>query len=158
MLDKEVRACSAEIFQPLPSRSPVVPIRGHLRRPLGSRVGQQQWLARDRPTTLVLNLPTSQALLTEVAATADRKLTLPGLGADTCFQRVPFQRTMRLCSVVRLSDRPTARALVVEVAATPVRSSPGPGLGLGTRAHLVPAYVRQDRVADVRCRRVVQRP
>ena len=46
--------------------------------------GQQQWMARAWPTMVVLNLPTAQALLAEVAATADRRLLLPpGLGLAT---------------------------------------------------------------------------
>src|SRR5207253_782496 len=40
-------------------------------QPLGSRVGQQQWMARAWPTTVVLNLPTAQALLADVVPTAD---------------------------------------------------------------------------------------
>src|SRR5215470_9463371 len=89
---------------------------GRRRRPSGSRVGQQQWMARAWPTTVVLNLPTAQALLAGVASTADRLLTVPGPGAGTCFQAVPFQRR---------------RALI-----------PGPGAGLATRAHVLPFQCR----------------
>src|SRR5215831_11809485 len=51
---------------------------------------------------------------------------------------------MRLCSVVRLSDRPTARALVVEVAVTPLRRVLIPGAGGGTAAlvHVLPFQCR----------------
>src|SRR5689334_15191790 len=101
-------------------------------------------MARDWPTTLVLNLPTAQALLVEVAATADRKLTVPGPGAGTCVQAVPAQRRMRPCSVALLSDRPTARALVVEVAVTPLRRVliPGPGFGTAALVHVLPFQCR----------------
>src|SRR5215470_12332363 len=120
---------------------------GRRRRPLGSRVGQQQWMARAWPTTVGLNLPTAQTLLAEVTAMADRLLKPPGLGAGTCFQAVPFQCRMRarLVSLARALPpmvKPTAQVLLAEVVPTPVRSLPAAGLGLGTRAHLVPFQCR----------------
>src|SRR5436190_19545427 len=108
-----------------------VPTRGRRQRRLGSRVGQQQWMARAWPTMVVLNLPTAQALVAEVAATADREVMVPGLGAGTCFQAVPFQRRIRPCSVVVVSEMPAAQTLAVEVAVTPVRRVLLPGAGGG---------------------------
>src|SRR5437773_1708165 len=119
-----------------------VPTRGRRQRPLGSRVGQQQWMARAWPTMVVLNLPTAQALVAEVAATADREVMVPGLGADTCFQAVPFQRRIRPWSPRLVPNLPTAQALLAEVAVTPVRLLKVAGLGLGTCAHVVPFQCR----------------
>jgi hypothetical protein len=61
-------------------------------------------------------VPTAQALLADVAATPERLADVPGLGLATCFQAVPFQRSM---SVLPLLVAPTAQALVADVATTP---------------------------------------
>src|SRR6266700_1192408 len=112
-------------------------------RHLAVRAGQQQWMARAWPTTVVLNLPTAQALLVEVAVTPDRRLLFPpgagGLG--TCIHVVPFQCRMRAWAVL-LIEKPTAQALLAEVAATLARSLSFPGLGLATCAHLRPSQCR----------------
>src|SRR5262249_3448532 len=81
------------------------------------------------------------ALLAEVAATESRKLKGPGLGLGTSFQLRPFQRSIRVLSLVAVAYVPTAHALLAEVAATalrPVSLTRPAGFGLGTRAHFVP--------------------
>ena len=108
-------------------------------------MGQQQWMARAWPTTVVLNLPTAQALPAEVAATPDRRLLLPpGLGLATFAHLEPFQRRMRVVSSVLVAEKPTAQALLVEVAVTPLRRVLFPACagGLGTCIHVVPFQCR----------------
>jgi hypothetical protein len=43
----------------------------------------------------LLKSPTAQTLLAAVAATPTRPLLVPGLGLATCFQALPFQRSIR---------------------------------------------------------------
>src|SRR5690348_3577353 len=114
----------------------------------GSGAGQQQWMARACEGPVPVKLPTAQALLAEVAATASRSLVEPGAGLGTRVHLVPFQYRIRVLWVVPVAERPTAQALLAEVATTPVRElavvAP-PWLGLGTCAHVAP-FQRKVRV------------
>ena len=46
--------------------------------------------------------PTAQALLAEVAATPTSWLNWPGVGLGTCFQAVPFHRSIRVRYLLRV--------------------------------------------------------
>src|SRR5690348_12038140 len=112
------------------------------------RWGQQQWRARAWDGPVPVKLPTAQALLVEVAATANRSLVEPGAGLGTRAHLVPFQCRIRVRWAVPVAERPTAQALLAEVAATPVRElavAVPPWLGLGTCAHVLP-FQRKVRV------------
>jgi hypothetical protein len=74
------------------------------RRPLGSRVGQQQCRARAWDGSLVRKEPTAQALPAEPAATPSRMLVAPRFGLPTCAHLVPFQ-----CRISVLSPVPLAK-------------------------------------------------
>ena len=81
----------------------------------------------------VLVAPTAQALVSELAATAER----PPAGLDICCHAFPFQ-----CRIKEppLLVEPTAQALVGDVAATPDRD-PATG-GVGTCRHDFPVRCR----------------
>jgi hypothetical protein len=89
---------------------------------LGTRVHAVPFQCRIRVLSLLD--PTVQALLAEVAVTAEREL-LAGLGLRTRFQTVPFQCRTRVLLVAKPGEvvpvPPTAQALRGDVAATPER-------------------------------------
>jgi len=74
----------------------------------------------------------------EVAVTAVREESVPGLGLGTRDQAVPFQCKISVFPPGGVEYCPTAHALAAEVAVTPRRAERKPGLGLGTRDQAVP--------------------
>jgi hypothetical protein len=86
----------------------------------------------------VLEEPTAQALVADVAATPASAAPPAGLGLGTCFHAVPFQRRIKVLPPAV----PTAQALLADVAATPAREPPDPGDGLGTCVQEVPFHRR----------------
>lgn len=64
-----------------------------------------------RPWLTVLVAPTAQAFPLEVTAMASSEALAPGLGVDTCFHAVPFQRRATvLVGPSPLPLSPTAQA------------------------------------------------
>jgi hypothetical protein len=83
---------------------------------------------------LVNRKPTAQAFVAEVAATPLSSPLPTGFGLRTCFQEVPFQRSIRVAFPVdSLKVDPTAQAFAAEVAATPSRKAPRAPAGNGLR-------------------------
>src|SRR5215469_14320343 len=85
-------------------------------------LAQQQWRARAWDGSLVRKVPTAQALVEELAATADRLLLAPRLGLPTCAHLVPFQCRIRVLGPLPCAKKPTAQAFWVEVAVTAART------------------------------------
>src|SRR6185437_16292554 len=89
--------------------------------------------------------PAAQAFVTDVAATANSSLRVPGLRPGTRAHRAPFQRRISVRNVIPLVISPTAQALFAEVAVTAASTSlsdGSPGSGLVTRLHVLPFQCR----------------
>src|SRR5437660_1114852 len=92
-----------------------------------------------RPVEKLLESPTAQASLEEVAVTAARKLPFANLGLEITFQLVPSQCSITESKIERPGWSPTAQTSRVEAAATPVRKLPFGSLGLAITLQLAPS-------------------
>ena len=92
-----------------------------------------------RPVEKLLESPTAQASLEEVAVTAARKLPFVNGGLGINLQRVPSQCSITESKIELPGWSPTAHTSWAEAAATPVRKLPFGSLGLWTTLQLVPS-------------------
>src|SRR5271166_5973840 len=79
------------------------------------------WPVASELLTGTVASPTAQALFGARATTDERKGSMPGDGADTTLQAVPFQCRISTWSEVERPALPTAQTSVLEVPETPVR-------------------------------------
>src|SRR6266853_525143 len=91
------------------------------------------------PVEKLLESPTAQASLDEVAATADRKLPFVNCGLAITFQLVPSQCSITESKIALPGWSPTAQTSWVEAAATPVRKLPFGSLWLATTLQVAPS-------------------